>query len=224
MPPSTRADAVDDDEDDDDDAEPDDEQDADDGEADPDPEARGDSTRETCAVAARDAGGTGCEGGSLGIGRRLEGKLEEPSSGGDGSALGTCPHSTARLQASSFTLAATATSRLKDLGRAARTEETCCSRARVDSTDRPPVQERLKRAMTCKTMGADRPRQRTLGEEWAPRLVSRNGQVARNDDERMAAATTDPRTIGSSEIDQRTMVSRGEWAPRERRTCALRRG
>ena len=73
----------------DDDAEQEDEIDEDDGEADPDPDARGDSTRETCAVAARDAGGVGCEGGSLREERRLEGRLEEPGSGGDRSVLGT---------------------------------------------------------------------------------------------------------------------------------------
>ena len=89
MTPSTGADAVDDDEDDDDDAEKEDELDADDGEADPDPDARGDSTRDTCAVAARDAGGVGCEGGSLSGELRLAGRLEEPGSGGDGSVMGT---------------------------------------------------------------------------------------------------------------------------------------
>ena len=59
MTPSTGADVVDDDEDDDDDAEPEDEFDADDGAADPDPDARGESTRVTCAMATRDAGGGG---------------------------------------------------------------------------------------------------------------------------------------------------------------------
>ena len=124
MTPSTGADTVDEDEDDDDDeadAEPERERDA---EADPDPEAAGDSTRETCAVAARDGGGAGGAGGSLEEEGRLKGRFERSGSGGDGSALGTCPHSTARLQASSCTLVATATSRLKDLGRAARTRET----------------------------------------------------------------------------------------------------
>ena len=127
MTPSTGADTVDEDEDDDDDeadAEPERERDADDEEADPDPEARGDSTRETCAMAARDGGGAGGAGGSLEEEGRLKGRFERSGSGGDGSALGTCPHSTARLQASSCTLVATATSRLKDLGRAARTRET----------------------------------------------------------------------------------------------------
>ena len=111
MTPSTGADVVDEDDDDDeDDVEPEGERDVDDEEADPDPDARGDSTRETCAIAAREGGGAGCEGGPLGGEQRLEGKLDEPSSGGDGSALGTWPHSTARLQASSCTLSATATS------------------------------------------------------------------------------------------------------------------
>ena len=124
MTPSTGADTVDEDEDDDDDeadAEPERERDA---EADPDPEAAGDSTRETCAMAARDGGGAGGAGGSLEEEGRLKRRFERSGSGGDGSALGTCPHSTARLQASSCTLVATATSRLKDLGRAARTRET----------------------------------------------------------------------------------------------------
>ena len=124
MTPSTGAESVDEDEDDDDDevdAEPERERDA---EADSDPEAAGDSTRETCAVAARDGGGAGGAGGSLEEEGRLKGRFEQSGSGGDGSALGTCPHSTARLQASSCTLVATATSRLKDLGRAARTRET----------------------------------------------------------------------------------------------------
>ena len=85
MTPSTGADVVDEDEDDDDDeAEPEGERDPDDEEADPDPGARGDSTRETCAIAARDGGGAGCGGGPLGGERRLEGRLEEPGSGGDG--------------------------------------------------------------------------------------------------------------------------------------------
>ena len=57
--PSIGADVVDDDEEDDDDAEPEDEFDADDGEADTDPDARGYSTRETCAMTTRDAGGVG---------------------------------------------------------------------------------------------------------------------------------------------------------------------
>ena len=89
MTPSTGADAVDDDEDDDDDAEQEDEFDADGEEADPDPDARGDSTRETCAVAARYAGGVGCDGVSLNGERSLADRLEEPGSGGDGSGMGT---------------------------------------------------------------------------------------------------------------------------------------
>ena len=79
MAPLTGADEVDDDDDDDDDDtewKREDELDGDDGEADPDPDARGDSTRETCAVAARDAGGVGCEGVSLSGERRLAGRFE----------------------------------------------------------------------------------------------------------------------------------------------------
>ena len=137
MTPSTGADSVDEDADDDDDeadAEPERERDADDEEA------------------GRGAGGAG---GPLDEEGRLEGRLDGSGSGGDGLALGTRPHSTARLQASSCTLDATATSRLKDLGRAARTGKIRRSRARAAATERPPGRERRKRVMTYKTVRSD---------------------------------------------------------------------
>ena len=89
MTPLMGTDAVDEDEDDDEDEKQEDELDADDGEADSDPDAKADSTRETCAVAARDAGGVGFEGVSLMGELRLGGRLDEPGSGGDVSVVGT---------------------------------------------------------------------------------------------------------------------------------------
>ena len=60
--PLTGGDVDDDDEEYDDDAERDREDELDDEDCEPelDPDARGDSTRETCAAAARAAGGVGC--------------------------------------------------------------------------------------------------------------------------------------------------------------------
>ena len=69
-------------------------------------------------------------------------------------------------------------SRLKDLVQTARTEETCYSREGAESTGRPLVRGRLKRTITYKAMRRVREGQGVLGEELAPRLMSRNGQVA----------------------------------------------
>ena len=74
--PSTGGTDDDDDEDDDAERDQDDELDEDDCEPDLDPDARGDSTLETWAVAAREAGGVSFLGVSLSGESRLTGRLE----------------------------------------------------------------------------------------------------------------------------------------------------